>query len=171
MSQVIMQFVSMPLEDDIGRILSDNGHIIIAEHSNVSEIYFEKVFPKETHYRKSGESSYSEYVHKYQIKEIIKSDKFKPEEFFWVRNEPNYSLSDIKKYHESGLSRSPVILERKPKYPVNGKQEILFIERINKENKKFPEIYNIITREGIEAKKEINEILNRKEKKWWQFWK
>jgi len=170
LSQVINEYITVPLEETVDSVLL-NGHILIAEHTGVSETFFEKIFPKETHYEKKEESLYSEHINKYQIKEILKSDTFKVGEMFWTWEEPAYSLSDIKKYHESNFLPSPIILQYEPNYPADDGKKILFIDITDKKNEIHSEIYIIIAHEGIEAKDEIVRILKRKDWKWWHFWK
>ena len=170
MSQVINKYITVPIEETVDNALL-RGHILIVEHTGFSETFFEKTFPKETHYEKEEESLYSEYINKYQVIEIIKSDTFKAGEVFWVWEEPAYSLSDVKKYHESNFLSSPIILQYEPNYPSGDEQKILYMDITDKKNEKHPEIYKIIAHEGIEAKEEIIRILERKNRKWWHFWK
>ncbi|MCD4812401.1 hypothetical protein K8S19_01710 [bacterium] len=171
MSQIHIEEVdAVPLGEYIQERVSEDTHILLVKGSIKSELFKDVTFPKETHYQKGKETGYQEFVFQYQVEAVIRSDKFKAKDVFWVWKEPAYTYDDMKRYHEEGMLGSPIVLEEKPNYPIKGDRLIVFITNSELENKACPETYIINKKEGMGASEEITNLLGKKLKVWWQFW-
>jgi hypothetical protein len=164
-----------PLSETIGR-MSANDHIVIVKGPISTKTFLKVVFPKETHFQKTEETTYEEFVFEYEVMDIIKTDSFKTGDHFWAWQKPNYDLEDTRRYHEEGFSQSPDIPVRKPNYPLEDDRHIAFARKIDsKSTQEFPEVFSIWAEEGIGAEPEIRKLIEAKErqisKRWWQFWK
>jgi hypothetical protein len=175
MSQVSYSFERIPLSDIVDRLSPDDQ--VVAVQGPVSQKVFCKViFQKDTHYKKDEETVYEEFVSEYMVIQVIRSAVFKAGDRFWVWNEPAYTFKDVKRYHETGLSRSPDILERTPEFPPDGDKSIVFITRwLSKTSAEYPLVYSIKAMEGPGAEEKIRALISVKarswSKPWWRFWK
>jgi len=163
-SQVdIHETAAVPLKEYINNRLSEHEHVLLVK-GLYGEIFTEIKFPESTHYLKEQETIYQELVGKYQVESVIRSDKFKEKDIFWVWEPPNYSLADVERYHKEGLSQSPVIIKAKTNYPIEGDRFIVFMTESIHKNQKYPVTYEIEAREGEGALEEINKALGKKHK-------
>jgi len=175
MSQVSYSFECIPLNDIVGR-LSEKDQIVVIQ-GPVSHKLFRKVdFPIETHFQKSEVNSYEEFLLEYAVIEIIRSTDLKVGDRFWVWEEPAYSLKDVRRFHETGLFRSPDIWKRKPEFLREGDIFIAFLfPCTSKCRAGFPIVYSIMAEEGLDAAGKIKTMIKTKEKlpskRWWRFWK
>ncbi len=157
-SQVHEMNFSEPLKEVI---ISDDVHILIVKDLEKWEPFLKVTLPKRTHYQKKRSSTYEEHVLQFEVISVIRSDKFKKGELFWIWKKPAYSLNLIKMDHEQGILKSPIVRVRTPDYPIEGDKFIVFINKTDKKNEKFPEIFNISLREGVKAEKEIIELFKK----------
>jgi hypothetical protein len=174
MSQVDYHTERIPLENVVNRTTKDD-HIIIVRGPVAYKIFIKTVFPKETHYEKTSESIYEEFISAYCITEVIQSQRLKIGDSLWVWEKPAYSFEDVKRYHEEGFSSSPVIRKREPEFPFEGDSVIMFASQcLEKSSEQYPYVYNSRAIEGPGAKEKIVSLLKsikKSSKKWWKFWK
>ncbi len=163
-SQVDVMDFSEPLKEVIS-FISEDVQILIVKDLKKWESFLKIVFPKSTHYQKKESSTYEEHVQQFEVISVIKSGRFKTGDLFWVWDEPAYCLDAIKLDHEQGILESPIVEVRTPDYPVEGDNFIVFIRKVDKKNKKFPEVFSISFKEGVKAEKEIKELLKKREKR------
>ncbi len=157
-SQVDAMDFSEPLKEVIS-FISEDVQILIVKDLKKWESFLKIVFPKRTHFQKKESSTYEEHVQQFEVVSVIKSCRFKTGDIFWVWDEPAYTLDAIKLAHEQGILESPIVEVRTPDYPVEGDNLIVFIKKVDKKNKKFPEVFSISFIEGVKAEKKIKELL------------
>jgi hypothetical protein len=175
MSQIWYNVVSIPLADVIARIEADD-HIVVVEGPAAHEVFRREIFPIETHHMHAEESVYEEFISQYRVVRVIFSSSVKTGDDIWVWSKPAYSHNDVKRYHEIGLSRSPVIEKRESDYPVTGNRFIAVISHLPvKSCDRFLRVYTIKAQEGEEAESEIMTLIDkgrrRELKRWWCFWR
>jgi hypothetical protein len=161
MSQVDYIYTSAPLRDIVSAMSCEEQIVVVQGPVETREL-LSVSFPKKTHYRKSDENKYQEFVTQYEVVGTIRAQILKTGDLVWIWKKPSYSLKDITKYHEEGLSRSPVIYERKPAYPINENRHIAFIHTLlSKTTADFPVVYESTAVEGVDAEKEIRKLLKK----------
>jgi len=176
MSEVERLETVEPLHELVAR-LSPADHILTVKGPLTSSSFLRHVFPKETHFRtdeRRQEDAYEEFVSDYEVASVIRSDQFKVGDHFWAWEEPAYSLEDVRRYHEEGFSRSPVVLVRKPVFPLTRDRHIVVVSRLaGKSSAEFPVVYSVLATEGLGAEAEIRKLLKRRpglRKPWWRPW-
>jgi len=158
-SQVGYELIEVSIEEMVRDVLPD-GHILLVEKTENSEIYFEKLLPADTHYEKNTQTPYQEFIYQYKILDVIKSNNLTVGEKIWIWAEPAWPLSSVELYHEEGLMESPIILQSKPVFPIDGKTDIIFIDKLEDgKNKKYKNIFTISHTEGSAGKSEILKAL------------
>ncbi len=132
--------------------------IVVAERVEGQEIYRKVVFPKSTHHSKAQTTTHVEYKKPYIIKDILYSDakikEMRGDKIFLYQR-PAYRLDDIKDYHEQGISKSPIILEKTAVYPPQSNTVILFLDT-------FDDIYEVVDtapEEGIEGLEKVKRLI------------
>jgi hypothetical protein len=123
MSQVWNEPVKMTFET----LVWDSAHVVVVKDLHQSVVVFQTTFPKETHYEKAMETTYQETAALYRVIRILKSDVLKVGEEIQVSCEPAYDLTDMKEYHTTGISVSPVVRTYHSVHPPQGDEWILFI--------------------------------------------
>ena len=142
----------MPMEANIKNDVERTRHIVIAKNLNKREEYKKIVLPKETHYLKEHSSSYTEEVMLFEVTDVLFSENIKIGQSIKVLIKNNYSLSDIKAWHERGRQNSPSVLTRISKWHTSGDTSILFLY-----DKKG--VFSKQAEEGLEGKEEILELI------------
>jgi hypothetical protein len=169
MSEVDYIYTEAPLREIIPA-MSREEQIVVVRGPIETREFLSVSFPKETHYRKSDENKYQEFVTHYEVVGTIRAQTLKAGDSIWIWEKPAYSLKDITKYHEEGLSCSPVIYERKPDYPIDENQHIAFIHTLpSKTTANFPVVYECTAVEGTDAEKEIRKLLKKNSAPWHMF--
>ncbi len=135
---------------------------MVTQDVPVTEIYKNVTFPKETHVTKEAESTYQEFVVIYKLQSIIKFqsqwDK-KTTPIIKVWQPPPNEESDIRLFHETGRSVSPIIeVYATTTKAQNKRPKILFLNP--KPNS--PGIYIFLGEEGIGAVTKIKTFSNLK---------
>ncbi len=152
MSEIIVQSSGENLE----HLAKRASHILIVEKGRPKEVVIKEiVFPKETHFEKKMESSYTEYVEIYHIKKIIKSEKIKSGEVrVWTA--PAYDEASSRAYHEEGLSESPIVREYHANSPNElGDERILFLA----DSIDHSDYFLFLGAEGLKSQAQIEKAL------------
>ena len=123
MSQIFIEEQTTPFDE-----LVLNPHIVWVQDLKRSEIYKEVKFPKETHYLKSEENEYEEYVQFYKVEKVLVSSKIKVGDIIKVWQQPSYDLDVIKTYHEIGMLESPIEWRHTPHFEHDNQHFFLFLE-------------------------------------------
>ena len=156
MSQVIHRYRTIKLEELVWR---KGIQILSVRGPESTEILRTVVFPKETHHTKSSESSYSDHVAVYSIREVVhaSSASLKAGEVLKIFMKSAYSLADAEAFHCRGLMRSPVIMNNKSNFPVSGDEFVIFLSKGTIDSQA---VWMEHGREGIEAKAAIQKLLD-----------
>ena len=150
-SQVHMQDSDQTLAD----IYKNSAHALEVKYLNKNEIIKEVKFPKETHYKKAEETIYRDSAGLYKIVRVLKSKTLKKGKTIKIWQEPAYDEYLMRRYHEEGISKSPIVLVYKSKFKIkNPNHMIVFIN--DKEVEK--DIYQLVGEEDLSAAAEIKKI-------------
>ena len=146
------------IEHSIENSVKNSQYIVVAKNLKKTELYYEKKFPKETHYQKSSVTIYQEHVQLYEVKKVIKgSADIGPGKIIKIWSKPEYSEGLIQKYHEEAFSVSLSVIRAVPKFPISTDEEILFLRKHKDVFTQGRESCN----EGIGALKEIKKFMKR----------
>ena len=122
-SQVFIEEQTTPFDE-----LVLNPHIVWVQDLKRSEVYKEVNFPKETHYLKSEENVYQEYIQFYKVEKVLASSKIKVGDIIKVWQQPSYGLDVIKTYHEIGMLESPIEWRHTPHFEHDNEHFFLFLQ-------------------------------------------
>ena len=164
-SQIHYQTVQSSLPELVEEISSED-QVVVVQGPLSTKTYRQVVFPAKTHFGPKDnrtEDTYTEFASEYVVVDVIKSDILKTGDRFWAWKEPAYSLKDTKRYHEEGLSKSPVVLKREPVFPLTGDRHIAVAVKLDsKSTREFPLVFSIQAEEGLGADPAIRKLLKSK---------
>jgi len=166
MSQVEHMEIEESLEELVSR-LPASAHVVVAKGPLGSRVLVEVHLPRETHFKKISESTYTEHVSEFEVLEVLRSSSLRPGERFWVWHEPAYDLKATRAYHETGFSRSPVIQSRSPVHAPRGEERVLCLEE--KANDQGLILFHELAVEGFAARDELARLLAPKRRGFWPF--
>jgi hypothetical protein len=165
MSQIHYHKARSTLEELVAG-LADSEEVAIVRASIETKIYLQVVFPKKTHFSKGdarSENVYQEFATEHEVIDVFRPGALTAGDRFWSWHQPAYRLKDVKRYHEEGLSRSPMIIVREPVHPIQGDRFIAVINRLpDKENADFRLVYSIRAREGLGAEAKLRQLCKRR---------
>lgn len=127
-SQVFYEDSRSSLEDQV----KWSKEIVIVEGGKPASAVLRKVvFPKETHHAKLHESTYTEMVDIYKVKEIIRSAKLKKGDLIKVFESPAYGEESMRAYHEENMSESPIVSRYKSVNPAKEEDEKILMLNVH----------------------------------------
>jgi hypothetical protein len=165
MSQVHFHRVHTTLAELVNG-LSDSNEVLMVSGPLATKEFFSVMFPKETHWRKGDgqmEDVYQEFATAFEVRDVIRPGLLKNGDRFWAWMEPAYRLEDVRRYHEEGFSRSPVIETREPEFPVGDGSRIAVVRRLEEKcNADFPSVYAMEAEEGMGAEGELRKLIKKR---------
>lgn len=128
MSKVFYEDSLSTLEDQV----QWSKEIVIVEGGKPASVVLRKVvFPKETHHQKLHESTYTEMVDVYKVKEVIRSAKLKKGDLIKVFESPAYGEASMRAYHEEDMSESPIVTRYKAVNPAKDEDEKILLLNVH----------------------------------------
>jgi hypothetical protein len=127
-SEVFYEDSQSTLEDQV----QWSKEIVIVEGGKPASVVLRKVvFPKETHHQKLHESTYTEMVDVYKVKEVLRSAKLKKGDLIKVFESPAYDEASMRAYHEEDMSESPIVTRYKPVNPAKDEDEKILLLNVH----------------------------------------
>jgi len=141
------------------QIIFESSLIVeVSGDDNGTEVIKTTIFPKETHYLKQGPRTYVEKAKLVTVLNVFKGTPKHSDKKIKIYIKEDYDLQSEKISHETGAVTSPVVEKYEPKFPVAEKKpRIQFLVP----SKQFPDIYESLGEEGLEAKTTILETLKK----------
>lgn len=162
MSQVHYQVEHSTLAEVVAGLRTDD-QVVIANGPLETAVYLSVTFPRETHWkgeRGGSEDEYTEVAAAFETVKVLTPGSLKPGDRFWTWIRPAYDLEDVRRYHEEGFSRSPVVRVRESVFPFQDGPRIAVLHRLpEKEKDGFPLVCAPVAEEGPGAEQELRRLL------------
>lgn len=155
MSQVHVEEVP----HDLKRSVHNAELIVVARDLKKTVTHKQKVFPKSTHFRKAEETRYTELAREFEVVRVITSSlrsSPKPGSTIRVWVEPSYDEDATRRYHEQGLSKSPVVVHATPTSPPTSAERLLFLTP----HEKIYRARSGAAEEGLASLSEVEDLLH-----------
>ena len=156
MSQVSHEPIKIPLAS----LVWESAHVVAVKRLGKQVVVFEATLPKETSYEKAGETKYQETADLFRVLKVLKSDALRIGEEIKVWREPAYDFDSMKRYHTTGVSKSPVVLTYQPLHPPQGDEWIILLSGPSKYEGVW--VQYLDAAEGLAAEKDILAALKEK---------
>jgi hypothetical protein len=149
MSQVSNEPIRIPFGD----LVWESAHVLVVKNLKKQVVVFQATLPQETHYEKAGETSYQETANLFRILRVLKSETLVPGDEIKVWREPAYDFESMKRYHTTGVSKSPVLLTYQPVHPPEGEESIIMLSGPSRREGIW--VQYLDAEEGLAAEKDL----------------
>ena len=145
--------------ESLAQIASSSQHVVEVISTDKNVVIKEVVFPKETHFQKKEETRYIESAGVYKVVSVLKSPTVKAGNEIKVWHQPAYGEHLSRRYHEEGVSKSPIVAAYNSKFKIKDeKHTIVFLN----DDSERPGVFVFKGEEDPSAVKQIKKLLKKK---------
>lgn len=148
MSEVVVTQSEYELENVVDR----SEEIWLAKNLDQSKVIKEARFSKETHHAKAESAVHQERARRFVLLKPFKSKgQLKPndEALLYFNQDNAYSEEDVRRYHEKGESKSPLIRSLKPKHHIEGDEVVIFFSKLPNRGGIYGALEGLIEGRGV----------------------